>query len=192
MKTTNSSRTAQQKNPWARLIRSAVIYINISLLIWAAVALFAPTHVAIITDTVYNTFAKVIKIIIAVTIGIGLLHVWVTPEHVSRVLGKESGWKGVVLASTIPLILGGSLFVILPLVKALREKGARLAACIAFISAWSGKAPLLPLEIEFLGLRFAVLRILLTIPFAVATGLMSELILERIFGEKVHSTHHAG
>jgi hypothetical protein len=74
-------------------------------------------------------------------------------------------------------------------VKALREKGARLAACIAFISAWSGKAPLLPLEIEFLGLRFAILRIFLTVPFALATGLMSELIMELLLGEKPH--HHA-
>ncbi len=183
MKDSSSLHAGKHKNPWVKLIRSALLYIAIALAIWGWVALFSPAHVSDITKTVYLTFSKVIKIIIAVTLGIGLLQVWVTPEQISRILGKEAGWRGIILASTIPLILGGSLFVILPLVKALREKGARLAACIAFISAWSGKAPLLPLEIEFLGLPFGVLRLVLTIPFALVTGLIGEMVLERLGGE---------
>jgi hypothetical protein len=51
---------------------------------------------------------------------------------------------------------------------------------MAFVTAWGGKAPLLPLEIEFLGWRFAVLRICLIIPFAVVMGLLSQFILGKL------------
>ena len=63
--------------------------------------------------------------------------------------------------------------------KMLREKGASVATVLAFIAAWGGKAPLLPLEVEFLGAKFAILRLLLIIPFAIFMGIMGELILEK-------------
>lgn len=165
-----------------KMIRTAVIYVAISLLVWGAVALFFPGAGKVVTAAVVDTFAKVIKIAIAVFVIIGLIQVWLTPQQVSRVLGKQAGWKGLLLASSIPMLVGGSLFMIFPLMKTLREKGARIAAVLAFVSAWSGKAPLLPLEIEFLGWRFAVLRIVLVVPFAMACGILGELILEGTLG----------
>jgi uncharacterized membrane protein YraQ (UPF0718 family) len=75
--------------------------------------------------------------------------------------------------------MGGSLFVIFPLAKTLREKGGSLACILAFLTAWGGKAPLLPLEIHFLGLKFAVIRLVLIIPTALFTGLLGEFILEK-------------
>jgi uncharacterized membrane protein YraQ (UPF0718 family) len=105
--------------------------------------------------------------------------VWVSPQTLSKLLGKEAGWKGLLLASTVPIFIGGSLFTIFPLLKTLRNKGASIASVIAFIAAWGGKAPLLPLEITFLGWKFSVLRICLIIPFAIVIGLLGEFILEK-------------
>jgi len=91
----------------------------------------------------------------------------------------EQEWKGLVFASAMPLFIGGSLFTIFTLLKTLRDKEASIACVMAFIVAWGGKAPLLPLEIEFLGWRFAVLRICLIIPFAIVMGLLSQFVLEK-------------
>ena len=165
-------------------VRTAVIYVVISVAIWGAVALFSPSEGSVVTHAVFGTFAKVIKIAIAVFVIVGLIQVWLTPQQVSRVLGKQAGWKGLLLASSIPMLLGGSLFMIFPLMSTLREMGARIAATLAFVSAWSGKAPLVPLEIEFLGWRFAVLRIVLIVPFAMVCGILGELILERTIGRR--------
>jgi hypothetical protein len=66
-----------------------------------------------------------------------------------------------------------------PLLKTLRDKGASIACVMAFIAAWGGKVPLLPLEIEFLGWRFSVLRTFLIIPFAIVMGLLGQSILEK-------------
>ncbi|MGQ9610472.1 MAG: hypothetical protein ACUVWN_14325 [bacterium] len=52
--------------------------------------------------------------------------------------------------------------------------------CHTFVTAWAGKAPLLPLEIKFLGWKFAVLRIVFIIPFAIILGLLSQFILGKL------------
>lgn len=162
-----------------KLIKDALIYIVITLIIWAVLIIISPAKGLLVGKVAYGTFLKAINIIIAVFIIIGLIQVWVSPQTLSRLLGKEAGWKGLAIASTVPIFIGGSLFTIFPLLKTLYDKGASIACVVAFVTAWAGKAPLLPLEIEFLGWRFAVLRICLIIPLAVIIGVSSQFILEK-------------
>jgi uncharacterized membrane protein YraQ (UPF0718 family) len=162
-----------------KLVRDALIYIAVTLVIWGIVTLVSPAKGLLVGEVARGAFMKAIEIIIAVFIIIGLIQVWVGPQTLSRLLGKEAGWKGLALASTVPIFMGGSLFTIFPLLKTLRDKGTSIACVMAFVTAWGGKAPLLPLETEFLGWRFAVLRIGLIIPFAVVMGLSSQSILEK-------------
>lgn len=162
-----------------KLIREALLYVFISLVIWGIISLISPEKGFIVAQVAYSSFIRVIWIIVAVFIIIGLIQVWVSPQTLSKLLGKEAGWKGLLLASTVPIFIGGSLFTIFPLVKTLRDKGASLAAVMAFIAAWGGKLPLIPLEISFLGWKFAALRISLIIPFAIVMGLLGEFILEK-------------
>jgi uncharacterized membrane protein YraQ (UPF0718 family) len=148
------------------MVRDALLYLLVTGAIWGIISIASPAKGLLVGEVAYSAFNKAIEIIIAVFIIIGLIQVWVGPQTLSKLLGKEAGWKGLALASTVPIFIGGSLFTIFPLLKTLRDKGASIACVMAFIAAWSGKAPLLPLEIEFLGWKFAVLRISLIIPFA--------------------------
>lgn len=169
-----------QPPDWRKLGLDALIYVMITLAIWGLISVIDMSKTAVAGTIAVGAFLKAVQIIIAVFIVIGLIQVWIPPDKLSKVLGKEAGWKGLALASTIPMLIGGSPLTIFPLLKTLRDKGASIAAVMAFIAAWSGKAPLLPLEIEFMGWHFTILRIVLIIPFAVILGLTSEWILERI------------
>jgi len=62
--------------------------------------------------------------------------------------------------------------------KTLREKGARVGALASFITAWGGKAPLLPLETQFLGWPFAMLRLSLVVLFAFLMGLLMDWVAD--------------
>ncbi|MGC9019069.1 MAG: permease [Candidatus Bipolaricaulaceae bacterium] len=161
------------------LTKTAAIYVALGGAIWGLLALLVPARGAIVGEVVKSTFSQTIEIIAAVFIFIGLLQAWVPPATIAKLLGQGSGWKGLALASTVPIAIGGSLFTILPLVQTLIEKGARLAVAGAFITAWAGKLPLLPLEIQFLGWRFALVRLGLLIPSAIMIGLALEKIVER-------------
>lgn len=176
----NQPRKPHHPPKWGKLGRDALLYVVVTLVIWGLIGVMDGGKMAIAGGIAANAIQKAWKIIISVFIVIGLIQVWIPPDKLSKVLGKEAGWKGLALASTLPMLIGGSPLTIFPLLKTLREKGASIAAVIAFIAAWSGKAPLLPLEIKFLGWHFTILRLVLIIPFAVTLGLTSEWILERI------------
>ena len=133
----------------------------------------------IIVQTVYFTFFDVLDIIVAVSIFIGLFQIWVKPQTIVKLLGKGSGIKGFILVCTFPILMGGSLFTIFPLLKVLREKGARQGAIASFITAWGGKAPLLPLETQFLGWPFALLRLSLVVLFAFVMGVLMDWVVEK-------------
>jgi uncharacterized membrane protein YraQ (UPF0718 family) len=133
----------------------------------------------IVAKTVYSTFFEVLDIIVAVSIFIGLFQVWVKPQTIVKLLGKGSGIKGFILVCTFPILMGGSLFTVFPLLKALKEKGARTGAIASFITAWGGKAPLLPLETKFLGWPFALLRLSLVVLFAFVMGILMDWVVEK-------------
>jgi uncharacterized membrane protein YraQ (UPF0718 family) len=162
-----------------KMIKDALVYIIVTLVIWGIMVIISPAKGLIVGEIALDTWIKSIKIIIGVLLIVGWIQVWVGPQTMSRFLGKRAGWKGLALASTVPIFMGGSLFIIFPLLKTLRDKGASIACIMAFITAWGGKAPLLPLEIEFLGWKFAVLRLFLVFPFAAGMGLLSQFILDK-------------
>lgn len=162
-----------------KLLREALIYILLGLAIWSVVALFSFTKSVQVAKVAYKGFAGAAWIIVSVFFFIGLIQAWVTPEQLSKYLGKSAGWKRFAFASTVPILLGGSLFTMLPLTKSLKDKGASDSAILAFLTAWSGKAPLIPLEAQFLGWRFTIVRTVLIIPTAIVMGLVGEFILDR-------------
>ncbi len=161
-----------------KIYREALTYILIGLFIWLIISIFSPSKGFEVGKVAYNTFVQSVKIIIAVFFFIGLLQVWLSSETLAKIMGKEAGWLKYLIASTIPIFIGGSLFSIFPLLSVLLEKGASYGAVLAFITAWSGKAPLIPLEIHFLGLHFTILRTVFVIPMALIVGILGELILE--------------
>ena len=67
--------------------------------------------------------------------------------------------------------------------KTLRDKGARTGTIASFITAWGGKAPLLPLETKFLGWPFALVRLSFVVLFAFVMGILMDWV-----GEKPAST----
>jgi uncharacterized membrane protein YraQ (UPF0718 family) len=163
-----------------KILKDALVYVTATLAVWGIVAIISPANWLLVGENAYSTFANSVKIIIGVLLIVGWIQVWVGPQTMSKFIGEKAGWKGLALASTVPMFMGGSLFIIFPLLKILRDKGASIACVMAFITAWGGKAPLLPMEIEFLGWKFAVLRILFIIPFAIIMGISSQFILDKL------------
>ena len=168
-----------------KVLKDALIYIGIALLIWGLVALYSLPKAVTIGNITYNTFIKISKIMTGIFLIIGLIKVWVKPEQISKFMGEDAGWKGLVILAIFPIFLGGSLFTMFPLMKTLREKGASIAAILTFLTAWGGKAPLLPLEIEFLGIKFAIMRILLIIPLSLTIGILGEFIIKKWGSDKL-------
>ena len=161
------------------LKNDAFQYLSLSVLIILIVYGLDAKKGAIVSGTVYLTFIEVLDIMVAVSIFIGLFQVWVKPATIVKWLGKGAGLKGFIFVCTFPILMGGHLFTVFPLLKTLREKGARQGAIASFITAWGGKAPLLPLETKFLGWPFALVRLGFVIIFAFIMGILMDWVGEK-------------
>jgi len=149
----------------------AAIVLLVNLVLWL------PSH-ALAAQSLGNWgrgMGEVLLILPPVLILIGLFDAWVPREAVERGLGARSGWKGVALAVLLGTGAAGPLIAAFPIGVSLRRKGARMANLVIFLGAWATiKVPMLMMESAFLGTRFAMLRLALTLPGIIACGFVME------------------
>ncbi len=150
-------------------VLAAVLYI------WAFAA--APDRALQALSVGWRTFLGILPIITAVFAALGLFNVWVDKKKIAETLGKGGGIKAVAIASLAGTILVGPVYVIFPLLKAVREHGARWAVIGAVLAAWAVKVPMVPMEIGMLGLRFSVARIVLVALAAIPIGYLLEWVM---------------
>jgi uncharacterized membrane protein YraQ (UPF0718 family) len=118
---------------------------------------------------------EVLLIVPTVMILIGLFDVWVPRKVVEENVGPRSGLRGILLAMLLGTAAAGPLYAAFPVALSLQRKGARLANIAIFLGTWATiKIPMLLLETSFLGARFALIRLALTVPGIVLMGYLME------------------
>lgn len=109
----------------------------------------------------------------AMFILIGLFDVWIPKERVQKHIGESSGIKGMALVMLLAFIQAGPLYAAFPVAYILWKKGCSPANVFIYLSAFTtAKIPMLTFEIGFLGLKFSLLRVLITIPVFILVGLL--------------------
>ncbi len=127
----------------------------------------------------WGYFVQMMMILPAVMVMIGLFSVWVSDEMVIKYLGRTSGVKGIFLAILFGALPTGPLYVAFPMAAALLKKGASISSVIIFLSAWACiKLPQEMMELQFLGWKFMILRLVLTVVFVSVMGVSIERIIE--------------
>lgn len=104
---------------------------------------------------------------------IGLFEVWVKRETVERHLGESSGVRGYVWAILLAGTTFGPLYVALPVAHTLSRKGAKLSVLFTYISASAiCRIPMTGFEASFLGLKFTLIRLLVSLPLIIFTSML--------------------
>jgi len=104
---------------------------------------------------------------------IGLFDVWVSKKKVQKHIGKSSGVKGVLLVILLAFVQAGPLYAAFPVAYILWKKGTSATNIFIYLGASStAKIPMLAFEIGFLGLKFSLLRIFITIPIFIVVGII--------------------
>ena len=123
---------------------------------------------------------EMVFILPAVMVLMGLFAVWVERDVVVKYLGKGSGMWGLLLAILLGTLPTGPLYVAFPLAAMLLKKGARVANVMVFLSAWACiKLPLELMELQFMGWKFTLLRLGLTVALVIPMGLLAESLYHR-------------
>jgi len=110
---------------------------------------------------------------------VGLFDVWVPREKIERHIGGESGWKGTGLVILLATLQAGPLYGAFPFAYILWKKGCSIRNVFIYLGAFSTiKIPMIAFEIGFLGLKFSLLRTLITLPVFILIGYLMEWYLK--------------
>ena len=121
-----------------------------------------------------NLLLQIIPLLIFAFIVAGLIQVLVPTEMISKWVGVESGFRGILIGTAIGSFTPGGPFVTLPIAAGLLRTGASVGTMVAFMTAWSLLAfSRLPLEIGLLGWKFTLIRLACTFFFPIIAGLIA-------------------
>jgi uncharacterized membrane protein YraQ (UPF0718 family) len=123
-------------------------------------------------------FLEMISFIPFLFIIIGLFDVWVPKEMLEKHVGRESGVKGIFLVILLAMLQAGPLYGAFPVAYILCKKGASVRNIFIYLGAFSSmKLPMLGIEIGYLGIKYTILRTLISLPLFIFIGYLMEKIV---------------
>ncbi len=126
----------------------------------------------------WKAFENILPQFLSILIFIGVMLAILTPEQISRLLGEESGWFGVLLAALIGSITLIPAFVAFPLAAALLKSGAGYMQIAAFVSTLMMVGIVtLPVEIGYFGRKAALIRNAAAFCFSMVVALVMGAVL---------------
>lgn len=120
---------------------------------------------------------EIAPLILFAMVVAGMIQILVPRELVSRWVGGESGFRGILIGTAAGALSPGGPYINIPLVAVLLKGGAGIGTSVAFLTAWSLiSLSRLPMEIGILGWRFAAVRLAASFFFPPIAGLIAQLL----------------
>ncbi len=125
---------------------------------------------------------QILPLLLVAMLLAGMLQAIVPKEFITRLLGKETGLKGIFIGALIGIIMPGGPYVSFPLLAVLYKGGASIGAVSALLSSWGllGLFRFINFELPILGPHFAFARYISSFIFPVIIGMITQL----FFGAK--------
>jgi len=125
-----------------------------------------------------KSFIRMLPMVFIIIIIIGLLLGFVPANQISRFVGEQSGFLGILLVGVVGALMHIPALLSFPLAASLLEKGASVSAVAAFITTLTMIGTItLPLEIKELGKKMALLRNGISFVIAIIIALIMGVIL---------------
>ncbi|WP_425448259.1 permease [Dethiothermospora halolimnae] len=132
----------------------------------------------------YSFVLSMLKVLPFAFILIGLFEVWVKKETVEKHFGNASGYKGYLWAIILSSTTVGGAYVAFPVAYSLYNKGAKLSIVLTYIGGSAlTRIPMTIFEASFLGIKFSIIRLLISIPLVI----LSSILISNSFEKKSDS-----
>lgn len=121
----------------------------------------------------WKSFNNILPELLSVMLFVGFLLALLNPEVISKIIGSDSGWLGVILAAVVGSVTLIPGFVAFPTAALLLEGGAGYMQIGAFISTLMMVGIItMPVEIKYFGKRATFMRNLLSFIFSFLVALI--------------------
>lgn len=130
----------------------------------------------ILTEDFYLFLTILPKVMLGCLIG-ALVRLLIARETIEKHVGRESGLRGLAVASLIGMLFPAGPFTIFPLAVVLIGAGGDRGTAIAFVSAWLliGINRAIIWEMPFFGADFVLYRFAISLPMPILLGLAARL-----------------
>ena len=117
---------------------------------------------------------QLVPLLIFALIVAGMVQVLAPQEMISKWVGAESGFRGLLIGTAMGGFTPGGPFVTMPIAAGLLRAGAGIGTMVAFLTAWSLIAVArLPMELGVMGWKFTLIRLACTFFFPPIAGLIA-------------------
>lgn len=144
------------------------------------VAIIVPEKgLAAIKNSGYYLF-EMITVMPVVFLLTVFIDAWVPQDLIMKRLGEKSGVFGGLFSLLLGSLSAGPIYAAFPICKMLLKKGASIGNIIIILSSWAViKVPMLANEAKFLGVKFMVVRWLLTVAAIFLMAWVSSFLIRR-------------
>ena len=114
------------------------------------------------------------RIIVALSVA-ALLWVLLPHDQISRLVGKDSGLRGLLIAAAAGTVTPGGPSSAYAFLAVLASSGADRGALVAYITAWAtlGLQRVLVWDVPFMGEEFSIVRLMVSLPLPIIAGLIA-------------------
>ena len=127
----------------------------------------------------WKAFENILPQFLSILILIGIMLAVLSPEVIASLIGKQSGWFGMILAAAIGSITLIPGFIAFPLASALLKNGAGFMQIAVFISTLMMVGIVtIPVEIQYFGKKATILRNSLAFAFSFVVAMVIGVVLQ--------------
>lgn len=131
----------------------------------------------------FDMTIEILPLLIFSFIAAGMIQVLIPHELISRWIGAESGFRGIMIGTLAGTLAPGGPYVSFPIVAGFLGAGASIGTTVAFLTGWSLIAvSRLPLEVGILGWKFTLIRMACSFFFPPVAGLIAQILFGKIWG----------
>lgn len=124
-------------------------------------------------------FTGVLPQFVAILLLVGLALAVLSPETIRRMIGEETGFIGMLLASLVGAVSLVPVMIAFPIVAELLESGAGIIQMAVFVSTLTTVGLItIQIETKYLGKKAAVLRNVLAFAFSFITAYLMGVLLK--------------
>jgi uncharacterized membrane protein YraQ (UPF0718 family) len=151
-------------------LKAAMLLPVLTAVLYLILFLAAPEKAFSSLKASINIFQNVLIPLVLVLFFIFFLNLFLKPAKVAKLLGKNSGCRGIAVSAAAGIISAGPIYAWYPLLKDLKEKGAGDSLIAVFLYNRAIKLFLLPVMIAYFGLLFVGILTVLMILASVLIG----------------------
>jgi uncharacterized membrane protein YraQ (UPF0718 family) len=132
-------------------------------------------------ESAADLLIQIIPLLIFAFLIAGLIQVLLPTKVVSKWLGTESGFRGVLIGTIVGGFMPGGPMVNLPVAAGLIRAGAGVGTMVAFLTGWSLWAiSRMPIEIGLLGWKFTAVRFAVSVFLPLIAGTLANIFFSRV------------